>query len=643
MPALESLPGKIGPYRIVDKIGEGGMGVVYLAVDSSRSGAAERRQVALKVLGPTVAGEPSARARLAREVETTRRVRSPYVAEIIDADVTGPSPYIVTQFVRGRTLDNAVKQDGPLRGAALQRLAYGLAEALGAIHAAGVVHRDLKPGNVMISGDGGPVVIDFGIANMTDGTRLTQTGIVMGTPGYLAPEVIEGRPSSPASDIHSWGATVAFAATGRQPFGTGTFQTIFYRVLNGQAELDGVPGVLMPLLTAALTRSPRNRPTAQWLAAQCTMLTMNGVAPTIVDQRRPGGTLVGTPDGFGLLGDAPTVPPRPSTGPAGANGAGPYGNGAARAAVRPAAYAPAPYAPTPAEAASGVADLLPGVDYAQRANGVNGARPGNAGSLDEAWADKLRAYRAQDDAAQAGLGRAVDPRAASPRAVGPRTTGPEAGQSAQARPTTGYGLISLAFGVLAVALAIALPVLGTLLALAAITLLRAADKAESALAARRSAYGARPTDILVVIISAPWTVVRAVLTTALLAPLAIVIAALAAGASVIVGHTTSLPDAGSWAAGAAVAWYAVGPGSGGPRRQLRRMATGIVHTRAVMVVAVIAIWCLAVAAVSSALAQAPDLWPATTWMLPHLPSLGSMLHSVQKWLLGHAVSMLHLP
>jgi hypothetical protein len=634
MPALESLPGKIGPYRIVDKIGEGGMGVVYLAVDSSLNGATERRQVALKVLGPTVAGDPSARARLAREVETTRRVRSPYVAEILDADVTGPSPYIVTQFVRGRTLESAVKHAGPLRGPSLQRFAYGLAEALAAIHAAGVVHRDLKPGNVMISDDdGGPVVIDFGIANTTDGTKLTQTGIVMGTPGYLAPEVIEGTPSSPASDIHSWGATVAFAATGRQPFGTGTFQTIFFRVLNGHAELDGVPGALMPLLTAALTRSPRNRPTARWLAAQCTILNLNGVAPTIVGPGRPGGTLVGAPDGFDLP-DAPTAPPRPSP-VGGANGAGSYGSGSARAAARPAAHVPAPYAPSPADAAAGVADLLPGVDHARRANGVNGA------PLDEAWADKLRAYRARDDAAQAGLGRAADPRAASPRGLGPRTSGPQA--AVQARPTAGYGLISLAFGVFAVALAVALPVIGTLLALAAITLLRAADKAGSALDARRSAYGARATDIVLVIISAPWTVVRAVLTTAFLAPLAIIIAALAAGASVVVGHTTSLPDAGSWAAGAAVAWYAVGPGSGGPRRQLRRMTTGVVHTRAVMAVAIIATWCLALAALSSALTQAPDVFPATTWMLPHLPSLGNTLHSVQKWLLRHTVGMLHLP
>jgi len=150
-----------------------------------------------------------------------------------------------------------------------------------------------------------------------------------------------------------------------------------------------------------------------------------------------------------------------------------------------------------------------------------------------------------------------------------------------------------------------------------------------------------------VIISAPWTVVRAVLTTALLAPLAIVIAGLAAGASVVVGHTTSLPEAGSWAAGAAIAWYAVGPGSAGPRRQLRRMTTGVIRTRGTMVVGIVATWCLALAMVSSALTQAPYLWPATTWMahLPtlHLPSLGSSLHSVQQWLLRHTVSMLHLP
>src|ERR1700744_4939147 len=148
MPALESLPGKIGPYRILEKIGEGGMGVVYLARD------AERRQVALKVLGPAVGGDPSARKRLTREVETMRRVHSPYVAEILDADVSGASPYVVTQYVKGRTLDEAVKKAGPLRGPGLQRFAHGLASALAAIHATGVVLRDLKPGYVMLTTDG---------------------------------------------------------------------------------------------------------------------------------------------------------------------------------------------------------------------------------------------------------------------------------------------------------------------------------------------------------------------------------------------------------------------------------------------------------------------------------------------------------
>ena len=187
------------------------MGVVFLARDR------RHRTVALKVLRSSVAGDPTARRRLAREVETMQRIRSPNVAEVIDADLDGDRPYIVTRFVPGRTLDDVVTQDGPLRGATLSRLACGLADALVAVHAAGVVHRDVKPGNVMLFQDT-PVVIDFGIAQGPDATRLTMTGMFMGTPGYLAPEVIEGRPSSEASDVHAWGATVAFAATGRPPY-----------------------------------------------------------------------------------------------------------------------------------------------------------------------------------------------------------------------------------------------------------------------------------------------------------------------------------------------------------------------------------------------------------------------------------------
>ncbi len=265
MTTADYTPDRLGPYRLLDRIGEGGMGVVYLARD------ADQRSVAIKILRPAVAGDPNARRRLAREVETMRRVRSPYVAEVLDTDVTGETPYIVTRYVPGRTLEQVVTEEGPLSGSRLARLAGGLAEALAAIHAAGVVHRDLKPGNVMLVG-GDPVVIDFGIAQALDSTRLTMTGMFMGTPGYLSPEVIEGQNSTAASDVHAWGATVAFAATARPPFGTGSYETIFYRILNGRPDLSGVPAPIAEMLAAALRRDPAARPAASLLSSRAAAL-----------------------------------------------------------------------------------------------------------------------------------------------------------------------------------------------------------------------------------------------------------------------------------------------------------------------------------------------------------------------------------
>ena len=260
MEGVETSEEHIGRYRLLEKIGEGGMGVVHLAADP------QGRRVAVKVLRPGVASDQTALRRLAREVDSMRRVHNPHVAEILDADVTAEPPYVVTQFVPGRTLEQTVRDRGPVRGQALHRLAAGLASALAAIHSAGIIHRDLKPGNVMFLDSGEPVVIDFGIAQGVDATRLTATGLVIGTPGYLAPEIIEGEDAGAPADVHSWASTVAFAATGRAPFGSGTFESIFYKIMEGRPDLDGVPDSLLPLVRAAMARNPAERPTAHGLA-----------------------------------------------------------------------------------------------------------------------------------------------------------------------------------------------------------------------------------------------------------------------------------------------------------------------------------------------------------------------------------------
>jgi len=587
MPALDALPRKIGPYRVLEKIGEGGMGVVYLARDAAS------RQVAIKVLGPAVAGDPAARLRLVREVETMRRVSNSHVAAVLDADLNGPSPYVVTRYVPGQTLEAAVREHGPLRGQALQRLGSGLAEALAAIHAAGVIHRDLKPGNVMLD-DGRPVVIDFGIAHIQDSTRLTKTGLVMGTPGYLSPEIIEGKQASGASDVHSWGTTMAYAATGRQPYGTGDFQTVFYRVLAGRPELAGVPPALLPLVTASLSTDPLARPTARSLVSLCAASVATGAIPPYGTTRLPNGAQLTMPDGGGgaVLPLPAGVPPRPSAGPA----------------YRRQDW---PEYRSPAQAAPDVIDLLPPVDY---------ARPGG----------------------QPARGQQTQP----PAVVRPQApAGPPAPP-----PAAGHGLIGLAAVVGAIGISLLLPVAGTILALGVLTLLRAADTAQASLSGRRSVRGARPSDIVLVIITAPWTVARALLKTVLLAPLALVVAVPAAIAAVILARAGTLPAALSWGAAAAVAFYCVGPGSGAPRRQLRRMSAAVIRSRGAMLAACVAAVALALAVLSSALSQPPLIWPATAGTVPHLlptinvlPSLGGTLHAVQRWLLAHSVGMLHLP
>jgi hypothetical protein len=223
--------------------------------------------VALKVLRPHVVGDTEARERLAREVSSLRRISSPRIAEILDADPHGPVPFVVTRYVPGLSLYHHVAEEGPVSGADLLHFADALAEALQAVHDVGVLHRDVKPTNVLMEGRS-PVLIDFGLARVAEDPRLTQTGFLLGTPGYLAPEILYGDDATVASDVHAWAATVVFAATGRPPYGKGPVMAIMDRVRRGEFDLSGLPDPLAGLLRECLAPEPLERPAVRELRAR---------------------------------------------------------------------------------------------------------------------------------------------------------------------------------------------------------------------------------------------------------------------------------------------------------------------------------------------------------------------------------------
>ncbi|WP_433467981.1 protein kinase domain-containing protein [Spirillospora sp. CA-128828] len=257
MPHVD-LPERIGPYRVVDRLGEGGMGTVYAGLDASG------RKVAIKVIRREFAADRQYRARFEAEVSAAQRVRPFCTAPVLDADPAADPPYLVTEFVNGPSLDAAVAKEGPLRGADLEAVAVGIATALTAIHDADVVHRDLKPANVLLS-TFGPRVIDFGIARSLDGTRLTATGGIVGTPAFMAPEQLDGRGATPASDVFAWGATVAFAARGGPCFGGNSLPAVIHQIISGEPDLSGLDGTLLSAVRAALEKDPARRPSAQSL------------------------------------------------------------------------------------------------------------------------------------------------------------------------------------------------------------------------------------------------------------------------------------------------------------------------------------------------------------------------------------------
>jgi hypothetical protein len=590
------MPERLGDYRLLDRIGEGGMGVVFLARDR------RHRTVALKVLRSSVAGDPTARRRLAREVETMQRVRSPNVAEVIDADLDGGTPYIVTRFVPGRTLDDVVTQDGPLRGPALSRLACGLADALVAVHAAGVVHRDVKPGNVMLFQDT-PVVIDFGIAQGPDATRLTMTGMFMGTPGYLAPEVIEGRPSSEASDVHAWGATVAFAAIGRPPYGTGPYEGIFYRIVNGQADLNGAPAPLLPLLAAALARDPAHRPSAVQLRAQAAVLDP---ATLVMNHGRTGQEAPGSAAG-GTATRADAA--------AGAAAAAVPGGPAAYVPPAPVASGPAGYVPpTVVAPGAGGPTVLPGPGWPGVAagNGAGAVAPGARGPSTRPIAE---GPPLPDDLADvltpvSYAGRGAAPRAGgAPAAPAPAAAARQANAPEPATRLSGQPIMAAAAVVLVASISVILPVAGTTAALLLIAALRTAGLVQRRTTARRVARGTRAMDPVVTTVTLPWFLLRALFAMLVLAPFALAAGALAAGIAVVASPGAWPYRALAYAAGTLVLFYGLGPGSGLPRAQLRRFFGTFTKSPAARIVVMLGLAALALGALTAAASSPAVYWP----------------------------------
>ncbi|MFE9376654.1 bifunctional serine/threonine-protein kinase/ABC transporter substrate-binding protein [Streptomyces sp. NPDC006855] len=252
-------PARIGGHRLLGRLGAGGMGVVYLGRTDAGALAA------IKVILPGLAEDEDFRTRFRRETEAARRVDTPWAVRVIGADTESERPWLATEFVPGPTLVDVVAQCGPLPVRSVTVLGRLLSRALAAVHAAGLVHRDVKPGNVLLTADG-PRLIDFGIARAADATALTATGVVVGTPGFLPPEQASGRTAGPAGDVFSLGCLLGYAATGRPPFGTGPADALLYRTVHDAPDLDGVEEPrLRALLERCLAKDPATRPSASAL------------------------------------------------------------------------------------------------------------------------------------------------------------------------------------------------------------------------------------------------------------------------------------------------------------------------------------------------------------------------------------------
>jgi len=321
-------PAAVGRYRLVGRLGEGGMGRVFLGVSPGG------RQVAVKLIHSSYATDRQFRERFTREIEAARKVGGFHTASVVDADPAADPPWMVTAYIHGSSLQDAVRQRGPFSLDAVCALGAGLAEGLAAIHACGLVHRDLKPSNVILAEDG-PRIIDFGIARATGASRMTTAGMVVGTYSYMSPEQVRGEMAGPASDVFSLGCTLAFAATAQSPFGDDSIITVVYRITSEPPDLSHVPTErgLRQLIGECLAKNPGDRPSLNDILTRLTQAGpaigfVTGPVPGYVSSPQPPFTPgpvsmppAGRSDGVPSGGPAPSEPvPAPSAAGVGASG-----------------------------------------------------------------------------------------------------------------------------------------------------------------------------------------------------------------------------------------------------------------------------------------------------------------------------------
>ena len=264
---------ELGGYRLIRRLGTGGAGTVWLAEDGGGM------RVALKAMHPAMAASEASRQRLERETRTVNSVRSPFVAHIVDAETEATQPFVVSEYVEGPTLaEILVSGPVPLRGVAA--LSYHLASTIAAVHHANIIHRDIKPSNIICS-PRGPVLIDFGIAMATSDQHLTSTGLVSGTAGYTAPELLQGHGATKESDWWAWCATLLSCATGRPPFGKGDVSATMLRVLEGDPDLAGLHPMVADALAGGLCPDPDERPSPSLIVAD--LMSAVGWAPGELD------------------------------------------------------------------------------------------------------------------------------------------------------------------------------------------------------------------------------------------------------------------------------------------------------------------------------------------------------------------------